>query len=120
MIKLGTVKEFTNERQKLKALPEKVRREVQNLVEVLDEAYGPERNVDTDDGGYVLIAFDSADVKQIKKGLNLGTGQEEAVDIIRTPDGEYLNALYLRNNEYGINIVMPLTLAPTSLRQSAR
>lgn len=120
MIKVGTVRQLGQEEQ-LYALPEEVRREVQTLVQVLDDLYGADRDIDRADGGYVLIALSKADVGLINDScVILDEGLEETVDLIKTKGGDYLNILYLRNNEFGINVVMPLDIAPAELKRATQ
>jgi hypothetical protein len=39
----------------------------------------------------------------------------EAVDIVKCKTGLYVNALFLANNEFGVNVFMPVELAPQVL-----
>jgi hypothetical protein len=86
------------------------------LVTMLDETYGAERDVDNGDGGFVLIAENVQDVEGIgQRYVRLYENKHEAVDVVKCERGMYLNVLFLCNNEFGINILMPVDIAPQVL-----
>jgi hypothetical protein len=90
--------------------------EALRLVTMLDEIYGDERDVDNGDGGFVLIAGSIQDLELIgKRYMKLDENRHEAVDVVKCERGMYLNVLFLCNNEFGINILMPVDIAPQVL-----
>jgi hypothetical protein len=78
----------------------------------LDEAYGADRDVDNNDGGFVLIAENVQDVSIIgKRYVKLDGNEHEAVNVVKCEKGVYIDALFLCNNEFGINVFMPMDIA---------
>ena len=114
MLKLGTVAQF----EKLKGkLPPEVRQEVRGLVQMLDNEYGADREIDNADGGFVLVAETVEDVAELCRDyVDIAACQPEEVNILQ-PGGKFVNALYLMGNEFGINVIIPLDLAPEELRK---
>ena len=113
MIKAGTVMELT---QFEKAIDRDVYRAALRIVTILDEAYGAGRDVDNSDGGFVLIAENFKDIADIgQQYVALDANQHEAVDFVKCESMDYVNALFLTNNEYGINVFMPVDIAPRVL-----
>jgi hypothetical protein len=91
-------------------------REAFRIVRILDEAYGANRDVDNGDGGFVLIAENVQDVERISRSyFDLTSNAYEVVDIVNSDNGVLLDVFVLRNNEFGINILMPVGIAPRNL-----
>lgn len=88
-------------------LPCEICREIEALAQVLDEIYGENRG-ENGDGGIIVIAERKTDLKTIKdQYASLDESDCEGEDIIASTKGNYVNQLYLSNNEYGVNIIMP-------------
>lgn len=94
-----------------KHLPENIFIEALNIAKILDAEYGSKRNILTDDGGYILIAETVTDLDYICMNyVDIRSKQPEQVNIlVVAPD--YCNALYLLNNEFGVNVIMPMCIA---------
>jgi hypothetical protein len=91
-------------------------REAFRLVRILDEVYGANRDVDHGDGGFVLIAENVQDIEHISRSyFDLTSNAYEAADIVNSDNGVLLDVFVLRNNEFGINILMPVGIAPRNL-----
>jgi hypothetical protein len=113
LIKAGTVKELSRFED---AIDRNVYRAALRIVTMLDETYGARRDVDGGDGGFVLIAESVQDVSAIsRRYVRLDSGRHEAVDIVKSEKGTYINAFFLCNNEFGINVFMPVDIAPQVL-----
>jgi hypothetical protein len=113
LLKAGTVKELS---QFEGTLEHEVYRAALRIVTKLDEVYGAERDVDGGDGGFVLIAENLQDVRLIgQRYVRLDSERHEAVDVVKSDSGTYINALFLCNNEFGINVFMPVSIAPEVL-----
>lgn len=96
-------------------IPQEVIRVVEHIAEILDAEYGMERDVDNDDGGYILLLLPEKDMDDTKVlhymvleeyGLCYGTAEMESV-ICRYGGMEWFEELYLTTNDYGITVVYP-------------
>jgi hypothetical protein len=113
LIKAGTVKELA---QFENMLPRDVYNAALRIVSMLDREYGAERDVDNGDGGFVLVVENVQDLSLIsQRYMKLDDNQHEAVDVIKSKNGTYLNVFFLCNNEFGINIFIPMDIAPQAL-----
>ena len=113
MIKVGTARELSLFEG---MLDRDVYRAVLRIVSKLDETYGADRDVDNSDGGFVLIAGNVEDISTIdRRYVKLDSNRHEAVDIVKCESRPYINAFFLCNNEFGINVFMPIDIAPAAL-----
>jgi hypothetical protein len=113
LVKAGTVKELA---QFEKMLDRDLYLAALRIVKILDEVYGADRDVEHGDGGFVLIAENVQDVEVIERGYeDLNAKAYEAVDAINCESGVLINAFFLHNNEFGVNILIPLEVAPKAL-----
>ena len=96
-------------------IPQEVIRVVEHIAEILDAEYGMERDVDNDDGGYILLLLPEKDMDDTKVlhymvleeyGLCYGTAEMESV-ICRYGGMEWFEELYLTTNDYGITVIYP-------------
>ena len=78
---------------------------------VLTYEYGEERNVDIDDGGYVLYALPHTKVEDIKAYFDYTKHTVESVDRF----GSLISAMYILHNEFGITLIMSAEDAPIEL-----
>ena len=110
MYKAGTVKEIKEIEGKV---PDRVYLEVLGIVTMLDQVYGEDRDIDNDDGGIVLVAENTGDLNYFSEHyMKFDSNRHEAVHLLHSEKESYLNVLYLCNNEYGINLFIPLSIAP--------
>ena len=113
MVKVGTVKELSQYEGKMER---DVYLMALRIVSRLDEIYGADRDVDNSDGGFVLIAENIQDVTNIgQQYVELDSNRHEVVDVVKCGDRTYINALFLCNNEFGINVIIPIDIAPAAL-----
>jgi hypothetical protein len=113
LIKAGTVKELA---QFEGTIDRDVYRAALRIVTMLDEIYGAERDVDSGDGGFVVIVESVQDMSLFgQRYMRLDSNRHETVDVAKCENGRYVNALFLCNNEFGINIFMPIEIAPDIL-----
>ena len=109
ILKIGTLKDLDRDKEKM---PEEVFRHLRYSIELLEENYGAERDIDHDDGGYVLF-FDSLDaLEKIRTMgmLDLTYHVPEWVDRIKTAKEDYGAALYLTSNDFGIILAAPVNI----------
>jgi hypothetical protein len=86
---------------------------VLRILSRLDEVYGVDRDVDRADGGFVLIAENIQDLELIgQRYVRMDSNRHEVVDVVKCESGLYINALFLCHNEFGINVFMPMDIAP--------
>ena len=78
---------------------------------LLSYEYGEDRNVDTDDGGYVLYATPGTKSEDIKAYFDYSKHTVESVDRF----GSLVVAMYILHNEYVVLIVMSEDDAPTEI-----
>jgi hypothetical protein len=113
LIKAGTVKELA---QFERTMNSDLYMAALRIVKILDEVYGADRDVDNSDGGFVLIAETVQDIEIIRRTYeNLDGNAHEAVNVVNSESGVLINAFFLHNNEFGVNILMPLEIAPKAL-----
>ena len=113
MLKAGTVKEMHQLQGKM---PVEIYLTVLKIATILDGAYGVGRDVDHGDGGFVLVVENIQDLAAISRQyVDLDSNRHEAVSLVQCEKEPYINALFLCNNEFGINILMPLNIAPRVL-----
>ena len=101
------MKKVYNESQlvKLNSIPVEVIEFVRELIVILNEAYGEDRNVESDLGGYVLIAENIVDIEILKQDKLQGL-VPEYTDVIEVMNGEnYTSSLYLLSSDFSIVVV---------------
>lgn len=73
---------------------------------VLDNEYGADRDVEQDDGGYVLFCIPDTKDSEIQRYFNFsGLVPEWVIDISRQP--EYCASLYFLRDEYAVVLIQP-------------
>ena len=78
---------------------------IKEQLNILDENYGIERNVDTDLGGYVLILESKDDVIEVKENILNGV-IPEYVDVIECKgDKQYCLSLFLLSSDYTVIVI---------------
>ena len=103
MIRIGKSNEIT----KVKYLPVEVVEQVQETLTVLDDAYGIERDMITDLGGYVAIIESTEDIQILKElRVDIYTEYAEWMDKIQCKNGElWIKALYMLSSDYAVVVV---------------
>jgi hypothetical protein len=111
MFKLGTMAELESLDIKGK-IPEEIYQETLRLVSYLDNTFGPERDVDYDDGGFVFIAEDKNDLDYFAKNcVELESPTFEYSEFIPVEKEAYLNIFFLVNeHEFGITLLVPISI----------
>ena len=113
MIKAGTVKELSKFKEVIDC---DVYRAAMRIVTILDEEYGADRDSSKSDGGFVLIVENVQDIADIgNRYVALDANRHEAVDVVKSEKAPYINAFFLCNNEFSINVFMPMYMAPVAL-----
>ena len=86
-------------------LDSKVISTIEEQLSILDENYGLERDIDTDLGGYVLVAENIIDIEILKQDKLQGL-IPEYTDIIECSEGvNWTSSLFLLSSDYAIVVV---------------
>ena len=96
--KIGTIADIS----KLPPLEKHFEMFLTNCARDLTKAYGADRNVDTDDGGYLLYVEKDTPYDEIKKCFDYTAHTLEYANIFY----EVACATYLLNNEFAVTLVM--------------
>ena len=86
-------------------------RNLYELTSVLTNEYGEDRNIDTDDGGYVIYAPPGSAAEEIKACFDY---TKHTVEYVNRDHG-ICCAFYILNNEFTVTIVMSIADAPTEI-----
>ena len=79
---------------------------IEEQINILDESYGAERNIDADLGGYVLVLETKEDVIEAKENI-LKDIIAEYVDGIECEGGkQYCLSLFLLSSDYALVVVV--------------
>ena len=109
VFKLGTVED-------MKILPQlepSLRDYIKYLLLVLDTEYGTDRDIDSNDGGYVVFVTENTSDDEITEVFDFKNHSVEYVEIGET----YSTAVYLLNNEYTVMLIMPTNELPDELKE---
>lgn len=80
-----------------------------------DQEYGLQRNSE-ETGGYVLLAETAADLEEAKAIINFDTHPCEFAEFVGM-SRDYVLATYQLNNDYGIDLYMPLSIVPDIIKE---
>jgi hypothetical protein len=118
MYKAGTVAELEKLELKEK-IPEEIYQEALNIVKMLDENFGDDRDIDFDDGGFVFIAENQDDLDYFDQNcVELESPTLEYVELVSSKKEPYLNVFFLYNEyEQGMTLFLPISIAPEMLLQ---
>ena len=106
--KLGTVEDMN----KLPIIESTLHEYIKYLLLVLDTEYGTDRDIDSNDGGYVVFVTGNTSDYEITEVFDFKNYSVEYVEIGET----YSTAVYLLNNEYTVMLIMPTEELPEELR----
>ena len=99
MIKLYKKEQLEEAKQKY---PNEMLQEAEEIIVLLDDNYGANRDVDKDLGGYIGLLESKEDVAEIKANSIKGL-LPEYTDIIKSDDGiDYYSSLFLLSDDYSI------------------
>ena len=78
---------------------------IREMITVLDENYGADRDIESDLGGYVVIAENIVDIEVLKQDKLQGL-IPEYTDIIECSEGvNWTSSLFLLSSDYAIVVV---------------
>ena len=107
--KLGKVEDMN----KLPIIESTIHEYIKYLLLVLDSEYGIDRDIDSNDGGYVVFVTGNTSDDEITEVFDYTKHTVEYVEV-----GEaYSTAVYLLNNEYTVMLIMPTNELPDELKE---
>ena len=80
--------------------PTEVIKNISETIEILNENYGENRDVDKDLGGYVLVVESIEDVKELKNGMLKDILPEYTDEIICSEGVNYTSSLFLLSSDF--------------------
>ena len=89
----------------LEVMSAAVRKVITDDLRNLDRAYGANRIIEEDDGGYVLFCTPQTSTDEIKAYFDPDRHIPEWVEALKD-DPSYVTALFLLHNDYGVLLVM--------------
>lgn len=96
--------------KELRLYPKEVLELIESTLDILDENYGVERDIEADLGGYIVVAETITDIKEIRETI-LKTTVAEYTDIIKCSEGvNYTSSLFLLSDDYSIVVIAPENL----------
>ena len=91
--------------KELKSYPVEVINNISDIIDVLDENYGVERNIKADLGGYVLIVENIVDIEILKQDKLKGL-RAEYTDMIECSKGvNWTSSLFLLSSDFSIVVI---------------
>ena len=109
--KLGNVSDLAM----LPTMDEATYNVLHELTGVLTYQYGEDRDIDHDDGGYVLYAEPGTDMGEVKQYFDYTVHLMEYVNRTLESQPPICTALYLLNNEFAVVLVMTIADAPKEI-----
>lgn len=86
-------------------LPIELVQNVKEIIEILNENYGANRDIERDLGGYILIAENIVDIEVLKQDKLKGL-VAEYTDVIECSEGvNWTSSLFLLSSDYSIVVV---------------
>ena len=101
----------------MKALPEmnnNIFLVIHSYASVLTKVYGADRNIDLDDGGYILYIERYSKETELKEYFDYTQHTIEYFDIL---DDNYVSVTYLLNNEFAVTIVIATDDLPKEIEK---
>ncbi|HAT4093856.1 TPA: hypothetical protein I9Z34_002371 [Clostridium perfringens] len=85
--------------------PIEVIKSISETIEILNENYGENRNVDEDLGGYVLVVESIEDVKELRNGILKNILPEYTDEIICSEGVNYTSSLFLLSSDFSVVVI---------------
>lgn len=94
----------------IRGLPAEVMPVICEAVTILDNEYGEDRDVDSGDGGFVLVIQSKAELAALQEiRIDVSSDIREYVNVIHCQDGQvFASSLILQGSDFGVVLVMPL------------
>ena len=98
--------------KKLFSVSDAERKVITKFARILSDMYGSDRDVDNDDGGYLLYCTPGTRKETLKEVFDYTQHTPEFVNL----EFCYCHAVYVLNNEYTVSILMYIEDAPKEIR----
>lgn len=85
--------------------PVEVIKIISETIDILNENYGENRDVDKDLGGYVLVVESIKDVKELKDGMLKDILPEYTDEITCSEGVNYTSSLFLLSSDFSIVVI---------------
>lgn len=85
--------------------PTEVVESISENIDILNENYGENRDVDKDLGGYVLVVESLEDVKELKNGMLKDILPEYTDEIICSEGVNYTSSLFLLSSDFSVVVI---------------
>ena len=108
--KIGTVKQALP----FMSLHPKIAETIMTYALILDEFHGADRDVDHDDGGYILYVEKGTSNDELRQYFDYTEWYTEFVHRIDS-DPQFVVAVYVTSNDFGVVIVISEADAPVQL-----
>jgi len=87
-----------------------IQEKIHEVLVILDECYGANRDVQKDLGGYVMVLESQNDVEELKDSMKINLAAETFEYVVEA--NEYLGALLLYGADFHLYLVLHHSLAP--------
>ncbi|EGT3616213.1 hypothetical protein FHH43_08210 [Clostridium perfringens] len=91
--------------EELSDYPVEVIKSISETIDILNENYGENRDVDKDLGGYVLVVESIEDVKELKNGILKDILPEYTDEIICSEGVNYTSSLFLLSSDFSVVVI---------------
>lgn len=78
---------------------------ISETIDIFNENYGENREVDKDLGGYVLVVENIEDVKELKNGMLKDILPEYTDEIICSEGVNYTSSLFLLSSDFSVVVI---------------
>ncbi|ELC8443373.1 hypothetical protein QYB59_002416 [Clostridium perfringens] len=85
--------------------PVEVIKSISETIEILNENYGENRDVDKNLGGYVLVVESIEEVKELKNGMLKNILPEYTDEIICSEGVNYTSSLFLLSSDFSVVVI---------------
>ena len=103
--------------QILPCMDSRIRSRIHALVKTLSTLYGEDRNIDCDDGGFIVYAEPGTAPEMIRKVFDYTAHTAEYVTCEHDCIPLMLYAHYVLHNEFTVTIVTALSSAPEEIKK---
>ncbi|HFE9683509.1 TPA: hypothetical protein ACGA31_001957 [Clostridium perfringens] len=91
--------------EELSDYPVEVIKSISETIDILNENYGENRDVDKDLGGYVLVVESIEYVKELRNGILKDILQEYTDEIICSEGVNYNSSLFLLSSDFSVVVI---------------